>query len=70
MTDGAFAQELARAGVPVDYEIVAEATHGFLNRPGTAHLNTGIGAIVRWLGSQPKKRAAKQFIARSALSID
>lgn len=54
---GAFAQELARAGVPVDYEIVAEATHGFLNRPGTAHFNTGIGAMVRWLGSQPKKRA-------------
>jgi acetyl esterase len=50
-SSGAFAQELDRAGVPVDYEIVAQATHGFLNRPGTAHFNTGMRAMVRWLGS-------------------
>ena len=46
---GAFAAELDRFNVPVDYEIVAEAPHGFLDRPETGYFATGMATISAWL---------------------
>ena len=50
---GAFAAELHSFNVPVDYEIVAEAPHGFLNRPGSGYFATGMATISRWLARTP-----------------
>jgi xylan 1,4-beta-xylosidase len=46
---GAFAAELDSFNVPVDYEIVAEAPHGFLNRPESGYFATGMATIGGWL---------------------
>ncbi|MBP2266325.1 acetyl esterase/lipase [Pseudarthrobacter sp. PvP004] len=48
-----FARDLTRAGVPVDYEAIDNATHGFLDRPGTKHFDAGLAAMLRWLDGSP-----------------
>lgn len=45
----AFAVELAAAEVEVDYSVVTDASHGFLNRPGTAFFDQGIEHVLRAL---------------------
>jgi xylan 1,4-beta-xylosidase len=59
---GAFAAELARFNVPVDYEIVAEAPHGFLNRPESGYFATGMATISGWLirTAHPTQKPATQ----------
>lgn len=59
---GAFAAELDRFQVPVDYEIVAEAPHGFLNRPGSGYFATGMATISGWLTrtAHPTQQPATQ----------
>jgi xylan 1,4-beta-xylosidase len=46
---GAFANELRRARVPVHYEIIPEAAHGFLDRPGTTAYEAGARTLLDWL---------------------
>ena len=46
----AFARELTEAGFDMQYRVVAESGHGFLNRPGTSHFDDGIGIMHAWLG--------------------
>jgi xylan 1,4-beta-xylosidase len=46
---GAFADELRSFGVPINYEIVADARHGFLNQPQSGYFATGIATIRDWL---------------------
>jgi xylan 1,4-beta-xylosidase len=59
---GAFAAELDRFDVPVDYEIVAEAPHGFLNRPESGYFATGMATISGWLArtAHPTQNPATQ----------
>jgi acetyl esterase len=61
---GAFAAELDRFNVPVDYEIVAEAPHGFLNRPESGYFATGMATISGWLTrtAHPTQKPATQAI--------
>ena len=45
----AFSQELAAAGVPVDYSVVEGSNHGFLNTPKKPTFDVGISRITDWL---------------------
>lgn len=47
----AFERELRKAGVAVKHHVVANSTHGFLNRPGTAQFDEGIRHLNRYLHS-------------------
>ncbi|TCR26261.1 alpha/beta hydrolase fold domain-containing protein [Streptomyces sp. BK205] len=53
----AFHHELACAKVPVEYVVLPETRHGFLNRPRTPAFDTGISTIVDWL---ERNRAGRQ----------
>jgi len=53
----AFAAELAAAEVEVEYSVVPDAPHGFLNRPGTALFDRGIEHILRALRHHPTAAA-------------
>jgi len=45
----AFAGELRAAGVPLEYEVVPDTVHGFLNRPGTGGYAAGAQRMIDWL---------------------
>ncbi|WP_286132938.1 alpha/beta hydrolase fold domain-containing protein [Arthrobacter sp. OY3WO11] len=45
----ALATELAAAGVNATYQVIAESTHGFLDRPHTASFRLGIATVSTWL---------------------
>ncbi|KQP01987.1 alpha/beta hydrolase [Leifsonia sp. Leaf264] len=47
-----FANELREANVSLARNVVAGSSHGFLNRPGTAHFAEGIDVIAEWVRSQ------------------
>lgn len=64
----AFAKDLARAGVPVDYEVIANATHGFLDRPGTVHFDAGMTTILRWLSVRPESKRQNHAPTRKGTS--
>ncbi|MBP2266366.1 acetyl esterase/lipase [Pseudarthrobacter sp. PvP004] len=50
----AFAPELRAHHVPVESEYVAGARHGFLNKPGTEAMSTGLDRIAVWLHARGK----------------
>ena len=56
----AFARELTEAGVDMQYRVVAESGHGFLNRPGTSHFDDGIGIMHAWLGRHDDAAGAER----------
>jgi len=43
-----FAHELETAGVPVEYHVLEEESHAFLNRPATPAFAEAVGLIVKW----------------------
>jgi len=43
-----FAHELQEAGVPVEYHVLEEESHAFLNRPSTPAFAEAVGLIVEW----------------------
>jgi acetyl esterase/lipase len=43
-----FAHELQEAGVPVEYHVLEEESHAFLNRPTTLAFAEAVGLIVEW----------------------
>jgi len=43
-----FAHELQEAGVPVEYHVLQEESHAFLNRPTTPAFAEAVGLIVEW----------------------
>ncbi|WP_166788886.1 alpha/beta hydrolase [Cryobacterium sp. TMT4-31] len=43
-----FAKELASARVPVEYHVLTDAAHAFLNRPKSPDFAAGIRLIVDW----------------------
>jgi xylan 1,4-beta-xylosidase len=45
----AFAAELRAAGVPLQYDVIPDATHGFLNRPNSVDFAAGVQRIAGWL---------------------
>jgi acetyl esterase len=47
---GAFARELADAGIPVDYHVLAGTAHAFLNRPSDPGFAAGIRLVTDWAG--------------------
>jgi xylan 1,4-beta-xylosidase len=55
----AFAAELRSAGVPLQYDVVPETRHGFLNRPGTPGFVAGTRVLVRWLAERDDARGRK-----------
>jgi xylan 1,4-beta-xylosidase len=46
---GKLADELRTAGVPLQYEVIPDASHGFLNRPDTVGYAAGVRRIIEWL---------------------
>ncbi|MFC4561323.1 alpha/beta hydrolase [Nocardiopsis mangrovi] len=48
----AFRRELHSAGTRLDYHVIAEAAHGFLDRPSTTPFRRGIDAIATWLSAE------------------
>jgi acetyl esterase len=64
----AFAHDLARAGVPVAYEVIAGSTHGFLDRPETAHFDAGMDVILRWLSFHPGPKGQNQEPTKKGIS--
>ena len=47
----AFAAELGSAGTKVDYEVVPNSIHGFLNRPRHPSFEAGAAVMLDWLSS-------------------
>lgn len=47
-----FAEELAEDGVAVEYRVVPETLHGFLDRPHQATFSDGVSIITNWLRAQ------------------
>jgi acetyl esterase/lipase len=52
---GQFAQELSAAGIAVDYHVLPEALHAFLNRPQDPSFADGLRLVVDWARS-PRSR--------------
>jgi acetyl esterase len=52
---GQFAQELSAAGITVDYHVLPEALHAFLNRPHDPSFTDGLRLIVDW-ARNPRSR--------------
>jgi acetyl esterase len=52
----AFASELAAHYVPVENEFLPGTRHGFLNRPGTSAMNTGLDRVTSWLQAPARSR--------------
>jgi acetyl esterase len=45
---GQFAQELSAAGIRVDYHVLPETSHAFLNRPQDPSFEDGLRLIIEW----------------------
>ncbi|WP_284763190.1 alpha/beta hydrolase [Arthrobacter sp. efr-133-R2A-63] len=52
----AFASELAAYDIPVENEYLPGTRHGFLNRPATPAMTTGLERIASWLQTRPRSR--------------
>jgi acetyl esterase len=48
----AIAVELGSAGVPVTASVLADAAHGFLNKPKTVHFRQGVDEMINWMNGQ------------------
>ena len=54
-SSGAFAEELAKAGVSVDHYVEPGSQHGFLNKPGTAPFEDAVARMNTWLNELDAK---------------
>ncbi|MGN6128214.1 MAG: alpha/beta hydrolase [Humibacter sp.] len=48
---GAFADELRNDGVAVEHRVLADVTHGFLNRPGSRGFAAAVSMMEAWIRS-------------------
>jgi acetyl esterase/lipase len=52
---GQFARELSAAGITVDYHVLPESLHAFLNRPHDPSFADGLRLIIDW-ARNPRSR--------------